>query len=654
MHAFCDRDSRNSLSLSLVGTATFKPLRAQAPLGNWLPPVQFTGDVIGCGGNDVEPFYAVHGSVIPVGPHRGKVLVWDRSASDMCALVNGITGDRDQRWAIVDPETGVAIFERWKIPSSAAPPVHGGPFTYPGTNITITNGDQGLFCAGHCWLPDGTLITVGGDDWFGHVRAPWAKFTGSRLVCIYNPMPAPGHPNGTWSTVAELPVPVPFLTVPRWYPTVVVTYDPSVWPTRRVKVVVLGGIEQIVENVAEVPDGLGVGNGIFLSTDRSYLTHEAYDITEFPAGVWTITKDDRPGGTLPVNYVPNAATNGLFLGPQTSASSPDFLLGYSLFYYARAHYLSNGVFGGGPVSAGGLTWAAGMATGTAWVDHLFPNTWSTPHPIITTSWPLLEEPTGVLLPASLLINGMSSVGEDRIALFGGEYGVDHTGPVTADVHVLDAKAAIPSWSTAAIPPMNHARKFVNIILLPDRSVLVTGGGTKVQHGAAGGEVFTPEVFRGAATGWQDGPPEASPRTYHSVTLLLPSGRPVTMGGDSRTWDMQLFEPHYFQPGNTRPVLTSPASTSPAIIIGYNSTFVVNYTLAPLRTLHSASLTTPGSLTHGHDPNQRLVELGINSSSATTATLTTPVNPTKAPYGYYMLWIVDSAGEVAVAAWVQLL
>ena len=643
MHAFCDRDSRNSLSLSVVGTATFKPLPAQAPLGNWLPPVQFPDNGVGCGGNPAESFYAVHASLIPVGPHRGKVLIWDPSAALVCSLVYGFSGDRDQRWAIVDPESGTVIFDSWKILAAAAPPIFAPIPAIP----TLTNGVQGLFCASHCWLPDGRLLVVGGDDWSGEFSAGYAKFTGSRLVCIYDPMPTTANPGGTWSTVAQLLVPVPFLTVARWYPTVVVTYLPNAAGTRSVKVVVLGGIEQYVEE--PYPDTL-IGNGIFLSTDRAYLTHEAYDLTAGATSVtpWTISKDDlRPGGTLPANYMPNAPVNGLFVGPETSATLPDFRLGFSLFYYARAHYLSDGVFGGGTPYANGLTWVAGMATGAAWVNHpVDPNMWALPHPIITTSYPLLDEPTGVLLPASLLTS--LGVGEDRIALFGGEYGV-LTGLVSRDVHVLGWTAAFPSWSTTAIPPMNHARKFPNALVLPDRSVLVTGGED------AGAAVTKPEVFRGAATGWQDGPVEASPRAYHSILLQLSSGRAVTMGGDTRTKAMQVFEPHYFQPGNTRPVITSPSPTAVATVIGYNSTFPVTFTLASGRTLQSASLTTPGSLTHGHDPNQRLVELGIDLTSLTTtsATLTTPVNPTKAPYGNYMLWLVDSAGEVSVAAWVQL-
>ena len=77
------------------------------------------------------------------------------------------------------------------------------------------------------------------------------------------------------------------------------------------------------------------------------------------------------------------------------------------------------------------------------------------------------------------------------------------------------------------------------------------------------------------------------------------------------------------------------------------------TLTPGRTLARGRLTTPGSVTHSHDPNQRMVELNVVNSTASSATLSGPANPTKAPYGPYMLWLVDSAGEVSVAAWTTL-
>jgi hypothetical protein len=64
--------------------------------GTWLPPVNFQGNYVGCGGNDAEAVYAIHANVIPVGSHRDKVLIWDASKADLCHLVHGFIGDRDQ------------------------------------------------------------------------------------------------------------------------------------------------------------------------------------------------------------------------------------------------------------------------------------------------------------------------------------------------------------------------------------------------------------------------------------------------------------------------------------------------------------------------------------------------------------------------------
>lgn len=33
-------------------------------------------------------------------------------------------------------------------------------------------------------------------------------------------------------------------------------------------------------------------------------------------------------------------------------------------------------------------------------------------------------------------------------------------------------------------------------------------------------------------------------------------------------------------------------------------------------------------------------------------MSTPVNPTKTPYGHYMLFLIDDAGGVSVAAWTR--
>jgi hypothetical protein len=50
--------------------------------------------------------------------------------------------------------------------------------------------------------------------------------------------------------------------------------------------------------------------------------------------------------------------------------------------------------------------------------------------------------------------------------------------------------------------------------------------------------------------------------------------------------------------------------------------------------------------------QHPLELAVGGNTAAAATLTPPADATRAPFGHYMLWLVDSAGEVSAAAWTR--
>ncbi|MFN0144276.1 MAG: galactose oxidase-like domain-containing protein [Mycobacterium sp.] len=609
---------------------------------NFTPPVATPGgpSPTGCGGSS-EPIYAVHSSLIPVGPRRGKVLFWDRSSAFACYSGYPVPGNanRDQRWVICDPETGTAEYFFWTIPAASSAPVIRPIPGFP----TFTTGGQGLFCSGHCWLPDGRLFVAGGNDWTGQ-QSGTSIYSGARLVSIWDPVDPAGAPQGVWRTLTQASPGQPFLEEARWYPSVVLTVAPttSLQP-RAVKVVVLGGIEDLLDPTLQETQFE------FAQTDRAYLTHEAYDLTA-PGpggGNWTIAKDLRPGGNLRTGVTP-AARPGRFLGPATSTPESGFPLGRSLFYYTRAHYLSDAALNGVPASAGGVIWCGGMPTISAWIDHpTDPNIWPTPRPPITTLFEMIDEPTFAVLPASI-----GGGGTDRLALFGGQLGdLAGGGPLTNNVFVLDAKIASPAWSASPIPPMNFARKFANAVLLPNRTVLIVGGGSNPVPGVAGGAFTQPEMFNRSTGTWMLGPAEDSPRTYHSGAVLLPSGKVVTIGGDNRTRDMQVFVPSYITP-NRPQFISSPAT------IQYGAQFQIDRQLASGRTLAAASLTSPGSVTHSVDPNQRIVELVIVNPGApgpgvSTATIVAPANRTKAPYGWYMMWLEDSSGDVSPAAWVQL-
>src|SRR5262249_17515775 len=70
------------------------------------------------------------------------------------------------------------------------------------------------------------------------------------------------------------------------------------------------------------------------------------------------------------------------------------------------------------------------------------------------------------------------------------------------------------------------------------------------------------------------------------------------------------------------------------------------------TISSVVLMRAGAVTHSFDMEQRLVELSF-TSGAGVLNVTAPPNGNIAPPGYYMVFILNSAGVPSVASFVQL-
>ncbi|HEX7537505.1 MAG TPA: galactose oxidase early set domain-containing protein, partial [Dermatophilaceae bacterium] len=61
----------------------------------------------------------------------------------------------------------------------------------------------------------------------------------------------------------------------------------------------------------------------------------------------------------------------------------------------------------------------------------------------------------------------------------------------------------------------------------------------------------------------------------------------------------------------------------------------------------------GVTTHAFDNCQRLVDLDIAGQAGGTITARVPAQSTLAPPGWYMLFLVDTAGVPSVSSWVHL-
>jgi hypothetical protein len=238
---------------------------------------------------------------------------------------------------------------------------------------------------------------------------------------------------------------------------------------------------------------------------------------------------------------------------------------------------------------------------------------------------------------------------------GGPVGKENKTDATGMVSLVDLKQPQPGYVAAA--PMLLPRLHLNAVLLPDRTVFVTGGSLKQEDEPLAR--LQAESYDPATGQWQLMATATIPRLYHSTALLLPDGRVVAAGGNpegghSVNWDppdpeeemrLEVFSPPYLFKG-PRPTL----GTVPTKWTYRQQISVPTPEATQIRWAH---LMKGGVTTHSFDCEQRLVDLPIVSRDAASLRLAVPTNRNLAPPGWYMLFIVDTKGVPSVATWVHL-
>jgi hypothetical protein len=206
----------------------------------------------------------------------------------------------------------------------------------------------------------------------------------------------------------------------------------------------------------------------------------------------------------------------------------------------------------------------------------------------------------------------------------------------------------PVWQqTSAVA---YPRSFLNLTSLPDGTILVTGGETDKNGGNIANAVYSAELWSPQTQTWATMAAMKTPREYHSTALLLPDGRVVVsgMGADfgnvTNETSAEFFSPPYLFKG-TRPTVTQTPQQ-----ISYGSNFLVSTPDAG--SITKVVLIRTGAVTHAFDQNTRYVPLSFQQATG-GLTVTAPPNGYVAPPGYYMLFIVNSAGVPSVAPFVHL-
>ena len=215
-------------------------------------------------------------------------------------------------------------------------------------------------------------------------------------------------------------------------------------------------------------------------------------------------------------------------------------------------------------------------------------------------------------------------------------------------YVLDTSAPTPAWKQT--PSMAYARCFINQTVLPDGTVLATGGETDKNGGNIANAVYQAELWSPLTLSWTTMAAMHTPREYHGTALLLPDGRVLEsgMGADfgnvPNELSAEFYSPPYLFKGARPSITLAPAQ------ISYGTNFSV--TTPDGASISSAVLIRTGAVTHFFDQNTRYVPLAFSQASG-GLTLTAPAGANFAPPGFYMLFIVNSSGIPSIAPIVQL-
>ena len=142
---------------------------------------------------------------------------------------------------------------------------------------------------------------------------------------------------------------------------------------------------------------------------------------------------------------------------------------------------------------------------------------------------------------------------------------------TPTAEIINLNAPDPTWSYTG--SMANPRRQANATVLPDGTVLVTGGTSGLTFDDQTNPVFPAELWNPTTGTWSTMASLSTYRGYHSVALLLPNGQVLSAGGQCTTAgcdpnSAEIFSPPYLFAG-PQPTITS----APATISGGQTFFV---------------------------------------------------------------------------------
>jgi galactose oxidase len=214
--------------------------------------------------------------------------------------------------------------------------------------------------------------------------------------------------------------------------------------------------------------------------------------------------------------------------------------------------------------------------------------------------------------------------------------------------------------------MNFGRRQHNATILPDGTVLVTGGtrgGGGPNNGfndlGPGQPVHIAELWDPTTEEWTELAAEEVDRCYHGTAVLLPDATVLSAGGgEYRPFDgvdepndpqdshrnAQVFSPPYLFKGDRPEITSAPSSVS------YGEIFQVG--ISQPNDIGKVSWVRLPSVTHSFDENQRINFLQFQASAG-ELNVTAPNSANVCPPGHHMLFILSQVGVPSIAKIIQI-
>jgi hypothetical protein len=240
--------------------------------------------------------------------------------------------------------------------------------------------------------------------------------------------------------------------------------------------------------------------------------------------------------------------------------------------------------------------------------------------------------------------------------------------------VLNYNWAANNWISypvvSSTGSMSTGRRQMNATVLADGSVLATGGMSTggytvdLNHAVTSAERWDP------ATGqWTVLSSANRIRQYHSTATLLPDGRVMTGGGGVcgecngfgyLEKNIEYFSPPYlYKQDGSGDLAARPTITSAPATMGVNTLY--SMMVNPGSDIRKVALVGLGDVTHSIDQGQRYIPLNFKhipikkpwpAPAGSRLDVTGPASSGVAPPGYYMLFVINSAGVPSVAKIIQ--